>query len=138
MISRYRTSTRVKSTSYGKNLAMHEGEVHDYLGVDHDYSEKGVIKLSMMGHVEKIFEDFPDDIGKTSSTFKVCDSEEAKKDGKLLTVAQKKAFHHSVAQLLFVSGRVRRDIQTPVAFLTTSVKKLMRTIGASSSVYSRI
>jgi hypothetical protein len=32
-------------------------------------------------------------------------------------------FHHSVAQLLFVSTRVRRDIQTVVAFLTTRVKK---------------
>ena len=31
-------------------------------------------------------------------------------------------FHHTVAQLLFVSQRARRDIQTPVAFLTKRVK----------------
>lgn len=32
------------------------------------------------------------------------------------------AFHHTVAQLLFMSARARRDIQTAVAFLTTRVK----------------
>ena len=32
-------------------------------------------------------------------------------------------FHHTVAQLLFVSARTRHDIQTPVAFLTTRVKR---------------
>ena len=35
---------------------------------------------------------------------------------------QARAFHHSTAQLLFLS-RVRRDIQTTVAFLTTRVKR---------------
>ena len=33
------------------------------------------------------------------------------------------AFHHTVAQLLFMSSRARRDIQTAVAFLTTRVKR---------------
>ncbi len=32
------------------------------------------------------------------------------------------AFHHIVAQLLFMATRARRDIQTAVAFLTTRVK----------------
>ena len=31
-------------------------------------------------------------------------------------------FHHTVAQLLFVSQRARHDIQTPVSFLTKRVK----------------
>ena len=26
---------------YGDGLVVHDGDVHDYLGVDHDYSEKG-------------------------------------------------------------------------------------------------
>ena len=33
------------------------------------------------------------------------------------------AFHHTTAQLLFLSSRVRGDIQTAVSFLTTRVKK---------------
>jgi hypothetical protein len=32
-------------------------------------------------------------------------------------------FHHTVAQLLFMCTRARRDIQTAVAFLTTRVKE---------------
>jgi hypothetical protein len=43
--------------------------------------------------------------------------------GKFLSAEKAEQFHHSVAQLLFVCGKVRRDIQTAVAFLTTRVKK---------------
>eukprot|EP00956_Cyclotella_meneghiniana_P026461 scaffold57247_cov37-Cyclotella_meneghiniana.AAC.7 len=116
-------------SKYGNGLVVHEGHVHDYLGVDHDYSEKGVVKLSMIKHIDRIFKDFPDEIGKSAATpaadhlFQVRDPEEAKRDGKLLDIQRKKDFHHSVAQLLFVSTRVRRDIQTAVAFLTTRVKR---------------
>eukprot|EP00956_Cyclotella_meneghiniana_P028301 scaffold65295_cov71-Cyclotella_meneghiniana.AAC.14 len=114
---------------YGENLAVHKGDVHDYLGVDHDYSEKGVVKLSMINHLEKIFSDFPEEIGKGVSTpasdhlFEVRDPEECEKLGKFLDADRKKAFHHTVAQILFVSTRVRRDVQTIVAFLTTRTKK---------------
>eukprot|EP00956_Cyclotella_meneghiniana_P009212 scaffold12647_cov40-Cyclotella_meneghiniana.AAC.1 len=114
---------------YGEGLTVHDGHVHDYLGVDHDYSEKGVVKMSMMKHIDKIFKDFPEDIGKSSQTlasenlFKIRDPEENDKSKKWLDPERTKDFHHSVAQLLFVSTRVRRDIQTAVAFLTTRVKK---------------
>jgi hypothetical protein len=33
------------------------------------------------------------------------------------------AFHHTVAQLLFMLTKARRDIRTAVAFLTTRVKR---------------
>jgi hypothetical protein len=39
-----------------------------------------------------------------------------------LSEEQARAFHHTNAQLLFLS-RVRRDIQTTVVFLTTHVKR---------------
>jgi hypothetical protein len=50
--------------------------------------------------------------------FVIRDDEEAKK----LNKEQALAFHHMVAQLLFMAMRARRDIQTAVAFLTTRVK----------------
>jgi RNAse (barnase) inhibitor barstar len=40
-----------------------------------------------------------------------------------LNKEQAMQFHHTVAQTLFVSTCVRRDIQTVVAFLTTRVKR---------------
>ncbi len=44
------------------------------------------------------------------------------KDAILLNKEQALAFHHMVAQLLFMAMRVRQDIQTAVAFLTMRVK----------------
>jgi hypothetical protein len=81
--------------------------------------------MSMMKHLDKIFQDFPEDIGKSSLTpasenlFKIRDPEENDTQSKWLDKERAKDFHHSVALLLFVSSRVRGDIQTPVAFLAT-------------------
>ena len=50
--------------------------------------------------------------------FVIRDDEDARK----LNEEQALVFHHTVAQLLFVATRARRDIQTPVAFLTMRVK----------------
>jgi hypothetical protein len=114
---------------YGDKITVNRGNVHDYLGMDMDYSTDGVVRLSMVKHLEKIFTDFPEEIGRASSTpasehlFQVCNPEETEKMGKFLPPEKAEQFHHSVAQLLFVSSKVRRDIQTPVAFLTTRVKR---------------
>ncbi len=51
------------------------------------------------------------------------DGEETEKLGLYLPPEKARQFHHAVAQVLFVSTRVRRDVQTAVAFLTTRVKK---------------
>jgi hypothetical protein len=119
-------------SKYGDGLMVHTGDVHDYLGVDHDYSDaakEGVVKMSMMKHIRKIFEDFPEEIGKSSLTpasenlYKIRDPEENDERKSWLDPERARDFHHSVAQLLFVSSRVRRDIQTAVSFLTTRVKK---------------
>jgi hypothetical protein len=70
---------------YGEKIVIHRGDVHDYLGMDLDYSEKGVVKLSMIKQLEKVFADFPEDVGKASSTpasdhlFQVRDAEETEK-----------------------------------------------------------
>jgi hypothetical protein len=93
--------------------------------MDMDYSKPGVLQVSMIRYIESIFEDFPEEITKTSRTphtdnlFKVRSPEEAE----FLCEELVSAFHHAVAQLLFLSCRMRRDIQTAVAFLTTRVKK---------------
>lgn len=83
----------------------------------------------MFKHIDKILEDFPDDISRVASSpaldhlFEVRDAEETEKLGKFLSKSQAKNFHHLVSQLLFISTRVRRDILMAVAFLTTRVKR---------------
>ena len=42
---------------------------------------------------------------------------------KLLPEEQAMAFHHTAAQLLFLSARARRDIQPATASLTTCVRE---------------
>jgi hypothetical protein len=97
---------------YGDGLVVHDGHVHDYLGVDHDYSEKGVVKMSMMKHLDKIFQDFPEDIGKASLTpasenlFKIRDPEENDAQGKWLDKEKAKDFSsfRRAASIRFLKG----------------------------------
>jgi hypothetical protein len=110
---------------YGDKMTVTKGKEHRYLGMDFDYSRPGVLRVTMIKYIEDIFEDFPELIEKSSRTphtenlFKVRDESEAT----FLSEEQAQQFHRVVAQLLFLSCRARRDIQTPVAFLTTRVKK---------------
>jgi hypothetical protein len=54
---------------YGDKITVNQGDLHYYLGMDMDYSKKGVVQLSMVKHlIEKIFEDFPVDIGRAASS----------------------------------------------------------------------
>ena len=109
---------------YGTELSMHTGRKHDYLGVDMEFCEDGVLEVSMLKYLNNVIEDFPEIIRVRAATpahdklFEIRDDEEAKK----LNEEQALAFHHTVAQLLFMAMRARRDIQTAVAFLTTRVK----------------
>jgi hypothetical protein len=111
---------------YGdKNFSFTRGKKHEYLGMTFDYGEEGVFQVSMIPYVDKIHEDFPEAIEKSAPSphtdylFKIRDEDEAV----YLPEAQAVLFHHSVAQLLFLGCRARRDIQVAVAFLTTRVKK---------------
>ena len=78
--------------------------LHNYLGMNLDFSEMVNIKVSMIKYVGKILIAFPEELKSTSATpaayhmFKVRDQEEVK----LFPEEQAKLFHHFVAQLLFL------------------------------------
>ena len=106
-----------------KKLNVVRGHKHDYLGMNLDFSKAGTVNIDMIPYMQKVFNDFPEKITGVQSTpagdrlFQVRPPAEAT----YLPEEQANAFHHTTAQLLFLS-RVRRDIQTTVAFLTTRVK----------------
>eukprot|EP00956_Cyclotella_meneghiniana_P042119 scaffold248363_cov77-Cyclotella_meneghiniana.AAC.2 len=110
---------------YGPKMTVTRGKQHRYLGMDFDYSTPKVCRILMAKYIEGILEDFPELINKSAKTphtenlFKVRDASETKH----LDEDMARMFHHAVAQLLFLSCRARRDIQTAVAFLTTRVKR---------------
>ena len=106
-----------------KKLNVTRGPRHDYLGMNIDFSARGSVAFDMIPYINKVLEAFPEKINGVASSpasdhlFQIRPPLEAK----LLPEVQARAYHHTTAQLLFLS-RVRRDIQTTVAFLTTRVK----------------
>ena len=110
---------------YGDNITVHRGGKGEYLGMLLDFTTPGVFQVDMSRYVEEILSDFPESVKKTSPTphtdelFKVCDED----NGKLLPEEMAVRFHRSTAQLLFLSTRAQKDIQTAVSFLTTRVKQ---------------
>jgi hypothetical protein len=109
---------------YGPKLSMHTGHKHNYLEVDMEFNDDGTLEASMITYLKNVISEFPEVItGKLATPaadhlFTIRD----KKEAKPLDEEQALAFHYMVAQLLFMATRVRQDIQTAVAFLTTRVK----------------
>ncbi len=109
---------------YGPKLRMHMGCKHEYLGVEMEFNENSMLNVSMFKYLQDVIDNFPEVIRGWAATpaaahlFKVRD----KKEARALKEEQALAFHHAVAQLLFMATRARQDIQTAVEFLTTRVK----------------
>ena len=110
----------------GPKLAMHLGNKHDYLGMDFEFMKNGSLEVLMFEYLDSIIDEFPELITGKAATpaadhlFSVRDADEAK----YLLEEKAIAFHRNTAQLLFLSSRARKDIQTAVSFLTTRVKKI--------------
>jgi len=97
---------------YGTKLSMHMGRKHDYLGVDMEFCEDGALEVSMFKYLKNAIEEFPEIIRGRAATpahnklFEIRDKVGAKK----LNEEQALAFHHMVAQLLFMAMRARQEI----------------------------
>ena len=92
---------------YGEGLVVPHGKVHDYLGMDLNFANEGIARLSMIIYTTKVLIDFPEAITTSCATpaadhlFMIRDEASAK----FLPEAQAQAFHHTVAQLLFLCKR---------------------------------
>ena len=53
---------------YGEKLTVHRGLVHNYLGMDLDYTTKGKVGISMIKYVDKILERFLEELGASAAT----------------------------------------------------------------------
>jgi hypothetical protein len=113
------------ATIYGNSLILHCGPIHDYLGIDLNFSQPGIAQISMINYTKEVLDNFPKAIT-TSCATPAADhlfTVRNKKEAKFLPKEQAQAFHHTVAQLLFLCKRTRHNIQTAVSFLTTRVKR---------------
>eukprot|EP00804_Cyclotella_cryptica_P025812 CCRYP_002683-RA/>CCRYP_002683-RA protein AED:0.40 eAED:0.41 QI:0/0/0/1/0/0/2/0/182 len=97
---------------YGNQIKVNQGVHHHYLGMDLDYLLPQKVQLSMIKYVDKVLEDFPEAITRTSYAdhlFQIRDPEEVERNGKFLSKehANARHFHHTIAPLLFVSSRAQ-------------------------------
>ena len=84
--------------------------------MDLNFSSAKVLKIGMIKYIKKIHDDLPEEIKSATATpaaEHLFDVREDNKD-KLLPEEQALAFHHTVAQLLFLSARARPDTRTLV------------------------
>jgi hypothetical protein len=111
--------------NYGEHgeVVIHQGKIHDYLGMEIDFSEKGKVKIGMTKYVESMLEVFPKKIKSTDTAVTPASDDLFNEgQGKKLNEERTDAYHTMVAKALFLCKRARPDIQPTIAVLCTRVK----------------
>jgi hypothetical protein len=107
-----------------KEITVHEGEVHDYLGMimEHD-RETRTVKINMKKYIEDtitgITEEEPELILRHAATPATDNLFRTRECVEKISLKQAKIYHSVVAKLLFVAKRARPDILLTVSFLAT-------------------
>ena len=119
---------------YGDRMTVHRGKVHDYLGMDLDFSSPKLLKIGMIKYIKKIHEDFPEEINSSSATpdaNHLFDVREDNKD-KLLPEEQAQAFPRTTAQIFVLCAHVHiRIFEQRYHFYVLGAKNLIRMTGVS-------
>ena len=104
-------------------LTENKGRVNEYLGIIIDYSILRKVEFTMFDYLEDVIVETNEDL-KNSCLYYPGNNQLFKVDYNSPSLSSQDAelFHHHFARLLFVSKRVRPDIQVCVAFLCTRVK----------------
>ena len=116
-----------------KDITVNTGKKHDYLGALFDFTTNGTVKISMKKYIEDLIEAYG--ITKTAKSPAGSDLLNIS-EGTLLDKEGQDVFHSAIAKLLYLSKRVRPEIQFAVSFLCTRVniateydnKKLVRVL----------
>ena len=105
-------------------MTIHRGKVHNYLGMDLDFSSTKTLKIGMIKYIKKIHDDLLEDLKPAAATPALEHLFTVREDNKdkLLPEEQALTFHHTVAQLLFLSARARPDTRTAVSFLCSRTR----------------
>jgi hypothetical protein len=89
---------------YGNGLVVHRGKIHDYLSMDLNFATDGIAQVLMITYTSKILSNFPEPITTSCATLAADHLFSVREESKaeFLPEAQAQAFHHTVAQLLFL------------------------------------
>jgi hypothetical protein len=101
------------------DITIKDGKVHDYLGMNLDFTEEGYCKLDMRKYIDKVLL-----FAKVSTNSKSPADESLyiiNEYSELLGISDKEHFHSVVACILYLAKRARPDLLTATSFLTTRV-----------------
>ena len=109
-----------KHGSVGK-VKVKRGLVHDYLGMNLDYTDKGKLRVDMRKYIEEMIKEFPQPVSNSKSPwngnlFKVDDSSPP------LTSKEAETFHTFTMKGMFLVKRARPDMEPGFGFLSTRVR----------------
>ena len=86
-----------KLTEKYRDLTVHRGRVHDYLGMRFDFSKEGEVFISMEAYINEVLKGTGiEDTADTPATQDLFDIEED-----LLSNRERESFHRKVAQCLY-------------------------------------
>ena len=101
------------------------GKVHDYLGMNLDYTVDGQVTIGMVPYIESMVEGFPKQSLQGPAVKSPWNENLFKVHDKSPKLDQQRAelFHTVTAQGLFACKRARPDISPAIAYLTTRVRE---------------
>jgi hypothetical protein len=106
---------------YGSLLGG-KGDEHTYLGMDLKFNNRKV-EVTMIPYLQENVNKFPYELEKLATSPAVPYLFEVSDTSKLLSVEQQKAFHRTVANMLWAAICARPDLLTALSFLTCRVKE---------------
>ena len=105
-------------------MTVTRGKEHLFVGMDFKLNEDGTVSISINNYIEECIASYGEEISnnntKTPASSKLFN---VNVDSIKLSEDKSEIFHHIVAKLLFVMKRVRLDISTTIAFLSTRITK---------------
>jgi hypothetical protein len=103
-----------------KDLTIHRGLVHNYLGMTFDFSTFGKVKITMEKYITDMMKTYGiTGTAKTPASADLFDVPESL----LLDAESAEEFHSRVAKILFLSKRVRPELLTANVFLASRVQE---------------
>ena len=107
---------------FGK-MTVTRGNKHTFVGVDIEFTGEGTVVLSMDDHVDECVEIYKGEIKSKAATLAQGTLFEEDSGNLAAPLDEKRAdkFHHTTAKLLYLSKRVRLDIDLAISFLWTRV-----------------
>ena len=107
---------------YG-DVKIHTGKIHNYLGMQFDFSIEGEVSISMQAYVDKLLEEWKDQLhGVPVTTPAANNLFEVRDNSPILSDQDRDKFHTATAQLLYLATRTRPDLLLTESYLTTRVQ----------------